>query len=144
MTSLLSNMRLLLPTIWIPWNDTHHTSPKHIDIFLIFGVRKMSAAVYFFSTALSWTDCSNACKKVAQKNNDAACFLKLFVLLVIVKSNPSASGVMESMSFALLFVSAHFLKYLCASSALPLAKSQRADSGSHLKEEPRSLSRGRF
>lgn len=101
----------------------------------------MSAAVYFFSLALSWTDWSNACEKVAQKSNDSARFLKLLVLLVIVKSNPFASGVIGSMSFALLFVSAHFLKYLCASSALPLANSHRADSGSHLNEEPRSVYR---
>lgn len=99
----------------------------------------MSAAVYFFSTALSWTDCSNAYKKAAQKSNVTASFLKLLVLLVIVKSNPCASGVMESMIFPLLFVSAHSFKYLCASSALPLAKSHRADSGSHLKEEPSSV-----
>lgn len=96
----------------------------------------MSAAVYFLSEAFSCTDCSNACKKVAQKRNNTACFLKLAAFLVTVESDQCASGVMESMSFALLFVSAHFLKYSCASFALPLAKSQRADSGSHLREEP--------
>lgn len=122
-----------LPSI-DPGCDTHHTIPKHIEIFLILGVLKMSAAVYFFSKALSWTDSSRPCKIVEQKNKHTA---RLFEWLTL-KCSPHASGVMESISFAFLFVSAHFFKYLCASSVLPLAKSQRADSGIHLEGEARS------
>lgn len=89
---------------------------------------------------LSCTDSSNACKIAAQKNNHTARLLQLLAF----KYNPRASGVMESMSIALLFVSAHFRKYSCASSVLPLTKSQRADSGSHLKEDARSVYGDRF